>query len=157
MVQLQSTEVIFKKFIERIAGLSPAQRNHVPAGFNNNPIWNFGHAVVSCYALAFIRPKVDEGYVIPYWEKYKIGSRPQEAVTEEEFKGLCAMALHFPETIRIAEAAGKFTTMVPFSTGTFGTEMNTLQEVLTTIFAHVTLHYGIASAQATVNTQHINY
>ena len=52
------------------------QLNEIPAGFNNNLIWNLGHIIVSqqllCYAASGITPLVEPGLI----GKYKSGTRP---------------------------------------------------------------------------------
>lgn len=141
---------MFKKFIDKIDELSPDELNKIPQGFNNNIIWNFGHAVVSSYSLAFIRPKIDEQYSIPYWDKYKLGSKPEAAADTEEIQGLKKLALSYANVISDAVNEGKFKNIAPFATGTFGAELKTADDILTTILAHNAMHYATASAMAKI-------
>ena len=44
------------QWLNKIAGLSTAQLNHIPTGFNNNLAWQMGHSVITqqilCYRLS---------------------------------------------------------------------------------------------------------
>ena len=80
-----------------IDGLSLEELNKVPAGFNNNIIWNIGHMVAAqqgiCYKRAGLPMVVEESY----FERYKPGSKPERPVTQaevEEIKSLLFSTLY---------------------------------------------------------------
>lgn len=150
MIQLESIDNIFKSFAAKLDELSLAELNKIPEGFNNNIIWNFGHAIESSYSLAFARPKVDESYQNPSLEKYKKGTRPEADATKDEVEQLKSLAFNYSKTISSAIEQGKFENITPYSTGTFGAELKTIDDILTTILAHNTLHFATASAQARI-------
>src|SRR3954470_1526889 len=60
------------------------QLNEVPAGFNNNIIWNMGHLIAThqsvCYRKAGIDTVVDADLV----NMYAPGTHPERFITEEE-------------------------------------------------------------------------
>lgn len=72
---------IVSKFIQ---GYSLEQLNKVPAGFNNNLIWNIGHIVVTqqllVYKLAGLPMMVSDELV----ERYKKGTKTEHQATQEE-------------------------------------------------------------------------
>ena len=54
-------------FLKLVDGLTVEQLNKIPAGFNNNIIWNYAHTIsaqqVLCYRLAGVTPVVDENFI----------------------------------------------------------------------------------------------
>lgn len=67
-----------------IQGFTLEQLNKVPAGFNNNLIWNVAHIVVTqqllVYKLAGLPVMVSEEMI----EKYKKGTKTDHVATQEE-------------------------------------------------------------------------
>lgn len=67
-----------------IQGFTLEQLNKVPAGFNNNLIWNVAHIVVTqqllVYKLAGLPVMVSEELI----EKYKKGTKTEHVATQEE-------------------------------------------------------------------------
>lgn len=61
------------------------QLNHIPAGLNNNLMWNFGHVIITqqllCYKLSGLPLKINPDLV----DKYRKGSRPDGPISVEEF------------------------------------------------------------------------
>lgn len=78
-------------FLNLLEGLSIEQLNKVPAGFNNNIVWNFAHLVVTpqilCYKLSGLPFTLDEDFI----NKYRKGTKPQEFVTAEAFETIKAL------------------------------------------------------------------
>src|SRR5688572_15974369 len=72
--------------LDLVKELNIEQLNKIPAGFNNNIIWNLGHLIAAqqgvCYVRAGLKPRVDEDFI----DKYKKGSRPERFLDEEELK-----------------------------------------------------------------------
>ncbi|MCF3111602.1 DinB family protein [Niabella sp. CC-SYL272] len=115
--------------------------NQVPAGFNNNIIWNFGHLVVSGYGLVFKVTQVDPGFIIPLYERYKKGSKPAAPATQQEIDELIALASNFTLAVKEALDANRFQEITMYTTDTFGVPVTTIEEMLITVAAHDTLHW----------------
>lgn len=61
----------FRLFVlKQISGLTSEQLNLIPAGYNNNIIWNVGHLVSAtqaiCYKRAVLPVTIDDKYVTPF-------------------------------------------------------------------------------------------
>lgn len=137
-----------KSFIDLIDGLTLEQLNKIPDGFNNNIIWNFGHIVVSTQTLCYVRTGIlQDAASVKFNEYYKKDTKPSYAVTEEEVVELKAIAIKSIEKIKEDYANGKFADTTPFTTATYGVQMNSIEEVLITTIGHDNLHYGYAWAQ----------
>jgi hypothetical protein len=82
-----------KNLLSLLEGLSPAQMNHIPPGFNNNLAWNLGHVIVTqqllCYRMSDLACRVPDAMI----ETYRKGSRPAGSVSEQEIRELKGLAL----------------------------------------------------------------
>ncbi|WP_018627982.1 DinB family protein [Niabella aurantiaca] len=141
MYALDIIDSIRQKAIALINETSPEELNRIPDGFNNNIIWNFGHLVVSGYGLVFKTTQVDPGLVIPLQDKYRKGSRPGEPVTREEVEELIRLSNTFTQTVKVALEADRFHQITEYITDTFGLPVTTIEDMITTVAAHDTLHW----------------
>ena len=131
------------KWLSKIEGLSNAQLNHIPAGFNNNLAWQMGHIVVSqqilCYRLS------GNPFVIPneLIDLYKNGSKPERDFSEAEIE---QMKGYFSSTIDQLEldlANGIFKNFIPYAISTYGgIELKSVTDAIDFVVAHDSLHYG---------------
>ena len=153
---------IRSRFEELIDNLSTEELNAIPHGFNNNIVWNYGHIIVSGYALAFISSGVDTSLTIPLYSKFRKGSRPEGIMTTGEINTLKELRAQFPAVLEEALKKEKFNNITAYATQTFGVPMPTLDSILTTIAAHDTFHYQTArmykrilNSQQFINNQSI--
>ena len=136
-----------KAFIKLVDSLTIEQLNKIPAGYNNNVIWNFGHIVVSTQTLCYVRTGVlADATTVKFNEYYKKDTRPTYTVTAAEVAELKAIALDSIERIKEDYNNGNFSTITPFSTATYGVQLNSVEEILITTIGHDNVHYGYASA-----------
>lgn len=135
-------------FIQLVDSLTIEELNHIPEGFNNNIIWNFGHIVVSTQTLCHVRTGIKaDASEVKYNEDYQRGSKPLRFVNSEEIDELKSLALSTIKTIQEDYKNGFFDNMQPFSTGTYKVEMKHIKEVLVTTSGHDNVHFGYALAQ----------
>lgn len=134
-------------FLNLINDLSVEQLNKIPDGFNNNIIWNFGHIVVSAQQLSYVRSGVKADLDVRFKEKFMKGSKPESFISQEEIDVLKDQLISTINQIEEDIKNNVFAKMTPFSTDTYGYEMSTIEEVLTCIQSHESLHYGYARAQ----------
>lgn len=137
-----------KAFIQLIDSLTLEQLNEIPAGFNNNIIWNFGHIVVVTPALCYLRSGISSDTArVKYLKDYVKGSKPTYKVSQEEVDELKALALSSIEQIENDYHAGVFKEIVPFATDTYKETMSTIEEIIQLSAGHDNLHFGYAIAQ----------
>lgn len=141
MYTLNIIDSIRQKAIRLIKETPLETLNQVPAGFNNNIIWNFGHLVVSAYGLVFKVTQADPGFVIPLLDTYKKGSRPAAPATQQEIDELIALSDTFTLAVKEALDANRFEEISTYTTDTFGIPVTTIEEMLITVAAHDTLHW----------------
>ncbi|NGM60623.1 DinB family protein [Sphingobacterium sp. SGG-5] len=136
-----------RAFIALIEELTLEQLNHIPDGFNNNIIWNFGHIVVATQGLCYLRTGVRPDYTIKYGAAYTKGSKPTYTVSQEEVDDLKTLAITTIEQIEKDYHAGVFKEITPFATGTYHAMMPTIADVIVMTAGHDNLHFGYALAQ----------
>ncbi|MBZ4188284.1 DinB family protein [Niabella beijingensis] len=141
MYLLNIIDSIRRKAIALIKETPLEQLNQIPAGFNNNMIWNFGHLVVSGYSLVFKATEVDPNFIIPLQDTYKKGSRPSVPATQQEVDELIALSDTFTLAVKEALDANRFQDITAYTTATFGLTVTTIEEMLITVAAHDTLHW----------------
>ncbi|RZJ23647.1 MAG: DinB family protein [Acinetobacter sp.] len=134
-------------FVKLLDGVSIEELNHIPEGYNNNMIWNFGHIVVSTQALCYLRTRLSQNpQSIKYYQQYKSGTYPESKVLENEFSELKEIALQSIIDIKRDYDAGIFGSMPPFTTETYSSEIQNINELLITTAGHDNLHFGYAWA-----------
>lgn len=137
-----------KSFIRLIDELSLEQLNEVPAGFNNNIIWNFGHIVVTAPVLAYVRTGISQDTAsIDYLSSYGKGTKPTYFVSKEEVETLKQLAIRSIEQLEADYKAGKLDQITSFDTATYGAVLHSIEDVIVTIAGHDNTHLGYASAQ----------
>ena len=126
--------------------LSTDQLNRVPAGFNNNLIWNAGHVLVTqqllYYKLSELTPHVEEAMI----ERYRRGTKPEGEVPQKEIDYI---RQRLAETVALVEqdiAKDMFQTFHPY-TATFGVELKSVEDAMYFNNLHETLHLGYMMAQ----------
>lgn len=137
-----------KAFISLMEGMTLAELNSIPEGFNNNVIWNFGHIVVSTQGLCYLRTGVitDPSFV-KYASAYAKGTKPTSSVTQSEVDDLKTLAIQSIEKLKDDYHSGLFKEITPFATDTYKETLGTIEEVITLTAGHDNLHYGYAIAQ----------
>jgi hypothetical protein len=94
--------------LEIIDGYSIEQLNKIPAGFNNNIIWNIAHLLVTqqllCYNFSRLNMLVTDKMVA----SYRKGTAPQKFVSEEDFEAYKQLFIELPQQMEIDYRRGIF-------------------------------------------------
>lgn len=137
-----------KAFIKDIESLSLEELNEIPAGFNNNIIWNFGHIVVTTPVLCYVRTGIlADASSVKYVSAYAKGTKATYFVTQEEVDELKALAISTIETLEKDYNEGKLNNIVPFETSTYGALLESIEDVIITTAGHDNTHLGYVTAQ----------
>lgn len=134
-----------KNFLSVINSLTTEQLNKIPAGLNNNIIWNFGHVIVTqqllCYKLSNNPMRVSEELV----EKYRKGSQPSNSVSAEEIDELKKLALELPLKLEEDLKTMNFRDYKAYTTS-FNVTLSSMEEAIKFNNIHEGLHLGYAMA-----------
>jgi len=134
-----------KLFMRLMEGLTIDQLNEIPAGFNNNMAWNFGHAVVSFQLLVNMRSGKDPKISKEYITKYQKGSKPETFIDVEEIDFLKSEAIRLIEEVEQDWNKGEFTSYQSFTTS-LGVPINTNEDAVHFAATHDMIHFGYAWA-----------
>jgi len=142
---LNVTRKTRENFIRLVESLTIEELNEIPAGFNNNIIWNFGHIIASqqglCYRLANVQPVIDKQYILPYTK----GTKPESFVSAEEVSTLKGFMRSTIDQLEEDLKQGKFTDYHAFTTD-YGVAVKSEAEAVQFFVVHDALHYGMASS-----------
>jgi hypothetical protein len=152
MYSLELLKATRKKLIDLVEALPIEEINTIPAGFNNNIAWNFGHAVVTAYLLAYVTSGVNTSISIPLVDKYKKGTKPEGPASKDEITALKKLSDDFFVQVEKDLSEKKIQQVTPYATQTFGVEMKTFEDYIITIFGHDTLHYVTALSMKKIVT-----
>jgi len=132
-------------FLNLINSLSIEQLNKIPAGFNNNIAWNFGHVIVSqqtlCYVRAGLEPRIENSW----FEKYAKGTKPESFIDAEEIDVLKKYLFSLIDDLRNDMADNKFGGYQKVMTA-FGVELTCVEDTIPYFAMHDGLHLGYSLA-----------
>lgn len=141
----ETLRITREKFLAIIEGHSLATLNEIPVGFNNNLIWNFGHALATTQLLVYgpagLTPPAEPALV----EKYRRGTKPEGKVNAAELSQLKELATASVTRLEADFSAGKFAQWEPYKTG-YGLLLETPEEALRFVSLHEAMHMGYAMA-----------
>ncbi|MBS1743646.1 MAG: DinB family protein [Bacteroidetes bacterium] len=147
--QIDKIRTTRKFLLKLIDGLTAAQLNTIPKGFNNNIIWNIGHLVVSvqgiCYVRAGLQPTLDNQYI----QKYRTETKPESAASEEEIDFLKTQLLSSLDQLEADLEKNIFSNYTPWATR-YGVEMKNIDDALAFIPYHEGMHTGYIMAMKRV-------
>lgn len=131
--------------LQKVGELSLDQLNEIPAGFNNNIIWNMGHLVAAqqgvCYVRAGLPPFTGEDF----FNRYKPGSRPEGPVSAAAVEQVRELLFSSLEQLERDYEKGLFANYVSWTTR-YGVDISSIDEVLKFIPFHEGLHLGTITA-----------
>lgn len=83
--QFDIIELAQQNFLKLHEGVSIEQLNKIPEGFKNNLVWNYAHVVASLQMLCYARTNLPLSLNEPFVHAYKIGTKPEKFITQEEY------------------------------------------------------------------------
>lgn len=128
-----------------IQGLSIEQLNEIPAGFNNNIIWNLGHLVSAQQGLCYVRSGLsmvtDEKYFLPY----KTGTKPERFVDAQEVEEIKSLLISTVDKLEADYHQNVFSRYETF-TLRYGVDITNIDDAIGFLFFHEGLHQGTIMA-----------
>ncbi|WPP49243.1 DinB family protein [Catalinimonas niigatensis] len=134
-----------ENFVDLLDGMDETALNHIPQGFNNNIIWNFGHIISSqqilCYKLSGLPMHVSEEVV----ESFKKGTKPNGTVSSTEIAKLREQAMSTLNKLQEDVDKQRFQDYHAYTTS-FGITLTNIEEAIRFDAMHESLHLGYAMA-----------
>ena len=129
---------IFKGFLKTI---SLKDLNKIPAGFNNNIIWNIAHVIatqqVLVYILSGVKPRVSSEFI----EMYRKGTKPERDISQEELVEICELLSISIDHTATDYVAGVFNEFKEYTVST-GSTLNNVDDALAFNNFHEGIHLG---------------
>ncbi|QEM05840.1 DinB family protein [Mucilaginibacter rubeus] len=144
----QEFEVIKKPrlmLLNVVKDLSPEQLNHIPAGFNNNLIWNLAHMISGqqgiCYTRAGVPIVVDDKYYTPYRPETK----PQSFINADDIAEVKELLISTIDKMEEDYQTRIFSNYQPMTTR-YGVTLSNIEEAIRFLPFHDGLHTGYIMA-----------
>jgi hypothetical protein len=137
--------------LQLVNGLTAEQLNEVPAGFNNNIIWNLGHLIASQQGICYLRAGLKAWVSEKVYGDYKPGTKPSSFINNseiEELKNLLLTSLDPLET----DYGNNLFQNYPTWTTRYDVTITTIDEALQFLLFHEGLHTGYIMALKRVVT-----
>jgi DinB superfamily len=128
--------------LEGIKDQSVGQLNKIPAGFNNNIIWNLGHMIAAqqgiCYRRSGATPVINDDF----WEQYRTGSRPVGTVDASGIEYVKGLFLGTIDQLEIDILTPVFDNYTAWTTR-YGVEITSISDAVSFVPFHEGLHLGV--------------
>lgn len=135
--------------LEQLKDLSIEQLNTIPAGFNNNIIWNLGHIIAAqqgvCYRRANVEPFVNADFLATYGA----GSKPDNFLGEDQLQLIKELYTSTLDQLVIDYNNNLFANYGAWTTR-YGVNLNTIDDVIQFLPFHEGLHIGGINAMKKV-------
>lgn len=140
--QIKTLRIALLKMVEE---LTTEQLNEIPAGFNNNIIWNIGHLLSSQQGLCYMRSGLPITIEEKYFLDYKVDSKPEQFVDAAGIATIKELLLTAIDRFDEDYHKNIFTGYHAW-TNRYGITLTTIDEAISFIFFHEGLHFGYVMA-----------
>lgn len=124
-----------------VEGFSSEKLNAIPSGFNNNLIWNLGHAAVTQQLLVYGRAglpfRIDNKWI----EEFRKGTAPSREYSESEIQEIKEFVGQTSGWMKEDYEQGKFTEYNKYETS-YGVELNSVEDAIAFNNTHEAMHLG---------------
>ncbi len=130
--------------LKQIQSLTTEQLNHIPAGYNNNIIWNLAHLVSAeqtmCYVRAGLQVTVEDKYFTPYLS----GTKPAEFVGVQDIAAIKALLITSIDRLQTDLDKNIFVNYTPsvMIPKVYGFEVTNVDEAFEYLVYHEGYHSG---------------
>lgn len=135
----RTSRTLIAPFLE---DFSLEQLNTIPTGFSNTLFWNIAHVVVTqqllVYKLSGLPMLISDELV----DKYKKGSKPEQAATQEEVDQIKALIFDLVDQAQADYGSGVFTQFTEYPTSS-GFILKNVKHAMAYNNFHEGLHLGI--------------
>jgi hypothetical protein len=129
------------RVLEAIEGLNIEQLNKIPAGFNNNIIWNLGHMVAAQQGVCYKRAGVTTIIYDEFWNTFRPETKPERFFDESDLENIKGLFISTIDQLEIDLANNLFPNYTPWTTR-YGAELSNIQEAVAFLPFHEGFHMG---------------
>ncbi len=125
--------------------LSNEQLNKIPAGFNNNIIWNLGHMVAAQQGLCYLRSGLKTVVTEDFFQSFKTESKPERELSNTEIENIKQLLFSTLDEFNKDYENGIFKNYTVFNTR-YDVEIGHIDEAVNFVLFHEGLHCGYIMA-----------
>jgi hypothetical protein len=129
------------KILEELQNFSLDQLNDIPAGFNNNIIWNLGHMIAAQQGICYARSGVDKLVSDEFFMAYKPGSKPEKFIDQAEYETIKELLFSTLEQLETDLENNLFVNYTPVMTR-YNVELTNIRDAVEFLPFHEGLHIG---------------
>jgi hypothetical protein len=142
---LNTIRVTRKHLLHLIEGLTVEQLNQVPAGFNNNIIWNAAHLISAqqgiCYTRAGAPITVDDKFYSPY----RPDTKPNGFIDSAEIEVIKELLITSIDQLETDYQNNVFTNYSEWATR-YGVQITSIEDAVNLLPFHDGMHIGYVMA-----------
>ena len=143
--KLQSLRKIRLLSLQIMQDLSLRQLNAVPAGFNNNIIWNAGHLIAAQQGVCYMRAGLPAMISDDFYAAYKPGSKPLSEHSQDEVDLIKELLLTSIDKFEADLDSDIFGNYMPWTTR-YGVDLSSISDAVTFLPFHEGMHLGYMMA-----------
>jgi len=129
------------KILEILKEFSLEQLNEVPAGFNNNILWNLGHIVAAQQGICYSRMGLPRVVDDEFFMAYKPDTKPEKFIDTAGFEKITELMFSTLDKLDI-DLQNNIFTNYPTWTTRYGVEITDINEAIRFLSFHEGLHMG---------------
>ena len=122
-------------------GLSLEQMNTIPAGFNNNILWNAGHVVATSLLLTYSLSGLEVPMGTDLIPRFRKGTRPEGLYSEADLQYILGLLDSTLTRLEQDYQAGIFQGFRAYQTS-FGVELTSVEDGIQFNVVHEAMHLG---------------
>jgi DinB superfamily len=139
--KIEQVKNIRKFLLSIINDLNADQLNEVPAGFNNNIIWNVAHLVAAQQGICYIRSGIKLTVEEKYFQEYKPGTKPERSIDGNEIETIKQLLTTTLDQFELDYKNNLFVNYNVFTTR-YGVELKNIDEAIDFLPFHEGFHSG---------------
>ena len=120
--------------------------NEIPAGFNNNIIWNIGHLISAQAGVCYARANSPVPIKDDYFQRYRSGTKPERPVDLQEIQEIKELLITSANQLENDYKAGVLSDYTAW-TSRYDVEITSIEDAIKFILFHEGLHQGYVLAQ----------
>lgn len=134
-----------QNILNQVSELTIDQLNEIPAGFNNNIIWNLAHMVAAQQGVCYVRGGLPLVIKEEFFLAYKPDTKPQGPLSAAQFEEIKQLMFSTIDVLEADYKKGLFKNN-PSWTNRYGIELPVIEDSLHFLLFHEGIHFGYIMA-----------
>jgi hypothetical protein len=142
IAQIKSTRIFI---LELVKDLSIEQLNKIPAGFNNNIIWNIAHLTAAQQNMCYVRSGLVVTVKEEHFSAFLSGTKPEKFIEQKEIASIFDALLNSMDRLAADYSSHTFLKFDPWDKR-YGMKLNSIEDAINFIPFHEGMHIGYIMA-----------